>query len=158
MTVELEGTYYPDDWINHKGNIAREYTRICIRASWLALLCNLWLVEMGGNEHEAANITPYRQHGSTHRAKRINEAIDKSGLYEFKRNPQPYARFRKLKSGAIKRTANDPVANGPAPIEVTPWRDMFNYWLHGGLERDAKDLANNLPEENKQRIREELVK
>lgn len=156
--MELEGTYYPDDWINHKGNVARDYTRICLRASWLALLCSLWLVEMGGNEHEAAHITPYRQHGGTDRGKRINEAMDESGLWEQKHNPQPYVRYRELKNGRIKRHANDPVAHGPAPIETTEWSTIFNYWLHGGLERDARDLARNLPEENKQRIREELLK
>ena len=141
MKLELEyqpTTYHVNDWVNPRGNLARDYQRVGKNAVWLIHLCSLWLSHKHGDEHEATYDPPHELPKVYPDAKRINLAIKQCGLW-----------------GQSTRKAE---AGQPAPVVCTPWSEVFSMWLGGSLERQLDGLLGFVPSENGEAIRQEMLK
>jgi len=141
MKLELEyqpTTYHVNDWVNPKGNLARDYQRVGKNAVWLIHLCSLWLSHKHGDEHEATYDPPHELPKVYPDAKRINLAIKQCGLWGQS--------TRKTEAGQ------------PAPVVCTPWSEVFSMWLGGSLERQLDGLLGFVPSENGEAIRQEMLK
>jgi hypothetical protein len=156
------------DVINPRGNVAKELERSAKQAAWLSVLCEYWLSYNGDNPDKAAHNPPtYDMPKSMPNGKRFNKARKECGAFAKQNvNHQPRLSRRVLKSGEVKylrggKDVNDiesiPAAE-PRVCDIWDWRWVFNHWLDGGLDRSIDIMLELLPDENREKLRLEMLK
>ena len=169
MKLELEyqpTTYHVNDWVNPRGNLARDYQRVGKNAVWLIHLCSLWLSHKHGDEHEATYDPPHELPKVYPDAKRINLAIKQCGLWERYEENAHRVKVKRAANGSLSVTrggkkASDPISIAAAhrlQIDVIGWHNVFSMWLGGSLERQLDGLLGFVPSENGEAIRQEMLK
>jgi len=131
--------YTVEDWINPKGNLARDYVRVGKHAQWLTHLCSLWLSYHNEDNEHAKYTIPHELPKDIHPdAKRINEAIKNCGMW----------------GPSTRKTETDQ----PEPGKVTPWWQVFEQWESGSLDRQIAAIIEAVPAVNGEAIVNEIAK
>lgn len=166
MKLFEDPPYEPDDWINPRGRVAMDYQRVLKQATWLDLLCSLWMAYHDGDTMAAKYDPPYELPTAIPNAKRINQAIKETGAWARPPRESANMKIRRLKNGnlSVKRRnldTSDPLSNPAADRRTADkwhWPHVFQMWLDGGLDRQINGLVGNLPSPNQEVIRQELLK